>query len=131
MKILTGPWCKFRFEYRLEAAPPNQHLLQRRVWRLFLDGVLERVDARYFEAVRPLLPKGHPAHAAARHIYGPYSDDRFAEVLPFRPFVPYKSLVAIMGAHFIERVVQSPREMKVWSSEDGWTWMHIPGDAIS
>lgn len=132
MRIVdTSRMAKFRFEYRIEYMPPGQVAFTRKLWRLFLEGVVERVTPDYFEDIRGLLPEGHPAHTMARHIYGAELDSLLGEVLPFKPFAPHKTLVDMMGLEFLERVARDPRDRKIWSSDDGWTWYHIAGDAIT
>lgn len=116
---------KWRFEYRIVDSPDNETGSSLRTWRLFVEGVAATELLSMAEA-RLVIPETHPVWEKLRWIFGD-THERLV-LLPYEPFAPCRFVVDMLGPDFVTRVLATPHEKKVWSSADGWTWLHIPDD---
>lgn len=112
--------ARFRLEYLVEGG--------RRRWRAFAE-----VEAPFLARSASVLAAVPNPFPPGCEVFEGMLEAAFApglpvEVLPWKPFVPCRALALGMGPGFVARVQGSPKARKVWASEDGWTWMHVPGD---
>ena len=127
MRIL-GPFTnRWRWEYQLDESRRRDYCCPRK-WRLFLEGVRESTTPERFDEMSELMPSGHPSRLIAESIFST-THDKVESILPWRPFEPCPELLAALGPDVVARMQAKDRECKVWSSVDGWTWMHLPGDS--
>lgn len=116
---------KWRFEYKITDSVDNETGSSLRTWRLYIEGVTATELLSMAEA-EIVVPRDHPCWEKVRWLFKD-THERLI-LLPYEPFVPCRFVFDMLGPDFVTRVLATPHEKKVWSSADGWTWLHIPGD---
>lgn len=115
----------WRFEYKISDAIDYESGSAVREWRLYVEGV-ETTELLSLSEAQRVLPEEHPVWEKLRWIFKD-THERLL-LVPYEPFKPCRFVVDMLGPDFVNRVMAMPEEKKVWSSVDGWTWLHIPGD---
>jgi hypothetical protein len=120
---------RYRWEYILDERRGAMASFLPKRWRLLAEGIAASVEVRTMQEAYDLLTPDHPALVLARDIF---MDTRErVDFAPWVPFEPCKELLEALGPHVVERMQAKEHDVKVWSSVDGWTWLHMFGDAAT
>lgn len=117
---------KWRFEYKIGDRVDYETGSSRREWRLLIEDAAATELLSLVEAKGVVPETEEPLWKKVCWIFRA-TNDRLL-LLPYEPFTPCRFVVDMLGPNFVDRVLATPEEKKVWSSSDGWTWLHVPGD---
>ncbi len=120
---------RYRWEYILDQQRGALAYFVPKRWRLLAEGIEAPVDVLSLREAYDLLTPDHPALIAARDIF--MGSRERVEFVPWAPFEPCKELVEALGPDVVERMQAKEHDCKVWSSVDGWTWLHMLGDSAT
>lgn len=118
---IVGPCGRWRWEYMLDYARRDDRGSIPKRWRLLIEDV---APGRLISSEQ--IPDGHPARSVVRHMLERTNEP--VDIVPWAPFEPCATLLEAMGPHVVARMQAKEHDCKVWSSVDGWVWLHMLGD---